>query len=129
MKLAGDSLGGALIGGTIGDTVEYFAVPGVAAMLSSTGTIVTVGALSMAASTMMFYDGRWPGDDPTKAPDGFEWRGNGSPGSSKGNWYNPDTGEILHPDLNHPQPIGPHWDFRDILKQWWRIFRNGKFPK
>ena len=42
---------------------------------------------------------------------------------------NPDTGEILHPDLNHPQPIGPHWDFRDILKQWWRIFRNGKFPK
>ena len=49
--------------------------------------------------------------------------------SSKGNWYNPDTGEILHPDLNHPRPIGPHWDFRDILKQWWRIFRNGKFPK
>ena len=65
---------------------------------------------------MMFYDGRWPGDDPTKAPDGFECRGNGAPRSSKGNWYNPDTGEILHPDLNHPQPIGPHCDFRDIFE-------------
>ncbi|MCI5746192.1 MAG: polymorphic toxin type 37 domain-containing protein, partial [Erysipelotrichaceae bacterium] len=159
-ELAGDILGGALIGGAIGGIVGYFAAPGIAAMLSSTGTIggalafaggmgltgagiaistvgqlalagtiVSVGALSAAASTMMFYDGRWPGDNPTKAPDGFEWRGNGAPGSSKGNWYNPDTGEILHPDLNHPQPIGPHWDFRDILKQWWRIFRNGKFPK
>ena len=159
-ELAGDILGGALIGGAIGGIVGYFAAPGIAAMLSSTGTIgealafaggmgstgagiaistvgqlalagtiFSVGALSAAASTMMFYDGRWPGDDPTKAPDGFEWRGNGAPGSSKGNWYNPDTGEILHPDLNHPQPIGPHWDFRDILKQWWRIFRNGKFPK
>ena len=159
-ELAGNILGGALIGGAIGGIVGYFAAPGIAAMLSSTGTIggalafaggmgstgagiaistvgqlalagtiVSVGALSTAASTMMFYDGRWPGDDPTKAPDGFEWRGNGAPGSSKGNWYNPDTGEILHPDLNHPQPIGPHWNFRDILKQWWRIFRNGKFPK
>ena len=47
----------------------------------------------------------------------------------KGNWYNPNTGEILHLDLDHPQPIGPHWDFRDILRQWWRIFKNGKFPK
>lgn len=97
--------------------------------LALAGTIVSVGALSAAASTMMFYDGRWPGDDPTKAPDGFEWRGNGAPGSSKGNWYNPDTGETLRPDLNHPQPIDPHWDFKDILKKWWRIFRNGKFPK
>ena len=55
--------------------------------------------------------------------------GNGAPGSSKGNRYNPDTGEILHPDLNHPRPIGPHWDFSDILKQWCGILRNGKFPK
>ena len=113
-ELAGDILGGALIGGAIGGIVGYFAAPGIAAMLSSTGTIggalafaggmgstgagiaistvgqlalagtiVSVGALSAAASTMMFYDGRWPGDDPTKAPDGFEWRGNGAPESSK----------------------------------------------
>ena len=159
-ELAGDILGGALIGGAIGGIVGYFAAPGIAAMLSSTGTIggalafaggmgatgagiaistvgqlalagtiVSVGVLSAAASTIMFYDGSWPGDDPTKAPDGFEWRGKGAPGSSRGNWYNPNTGEILHPDLNHPQPIKPHWDFRDILKQWWRIFKNGKFPK
>ncbi|MCM1260426.1 MAG: polymorphic toxin type 37 domain-containing protein [Prevotella sp.] len=155
-ELAGDIFVGALIGGIFG----YFAAPGIAAMLSSTGTIgdtlvfaggmgsagagiaisfvgqlalagsiVSIGALSAIASTIMFYDGRCPGDDPTKAPDGFEWRGNGKPGSSQGNWYNPSTGEILHPDLNHPQPIGPHWDFRDILRQWWRIFKNGKFPK
>ena len=158
--LVRDIFGGALVGGIIGGVFGYFAAPGIAAMLSSTGTIggafafagglgsasagiaissvgqlalvgaiTSVGVLSAGASAIMFYDGKWPGDDPKKAPDGFEWRGNGAPGSSQGNWYNPSTGEILHPDLNHPQPIGPHWDFRDILRKWWRIFKNGKFPK
>ena len=159
-ELVGDIFGGAIIGGIIGGVIGYFAAPGIAAMLSSTGTFgaglafagisgsagagiavstvgeltlatvaTSVGLLSAAASTVMYYNGSWPGDDPTKAPDGFEWRGKGQPGSSEGNWYNPDTKEILHPDLNHPDPIGPHWDFRDALKQWWRIFKNGIFRK
>ena len=31
-------------------------------------------------------------------------------GGDKGAWVNPNTGDSLHPDLNHPMPIGPHWD-------------------
>lgn len=45
-ELVGDILGGALIGGAIGGIVGYFAAPGIAAMLSSTGTIG--GALAFA---------------------------------------------------------------------------------
>ena len=45
-ELVGDVLGEALIGGAIGGIVGYFAAPGIAAMLSSTGTIG--GALAFA---------------------------------------------------------------------------------
>jgi RHS repeat-associated protein len=49
-----------------------------------------------------------PPSDPTQPPgEGWEWRGNGPPGSEQGSWYNPTTEESLHPDLNHPDPIGP----------------------
>lgn len=44
---------------------------------------------------------------------GWEWRGNGEPGSSEGSWYNPETDESLHPDLDHDEPEGPHWDWID----------------
>jgi hypothetical protein len=74
----------------------------------------------------------FPGFDPSKAPKGFEWRGKpgSKPGSKDGNWYNPKTGESLRPDLEHPKPIGPHWDYRDPSGNWWRIFPNGsKVPK
>ena len=37
---------------------------------------------------------------------GWEWRGNPPVGSPKGAWYNPGTGETLHPDLDHLPPIG-----------------------
>ena len=57
------------------------------------------------------YDWNDLGDDPTKCPKpGFEWKGNGPPGSGKGSWDNGT--EQLYPDLNHPGPIGPHWDYR-----------------
>lgn len=38
--------------------------------------------------------GEYSGDDPTKAPDGYEWRGKpgSQPGSKDGSYYNPDTG-------------------------------------
>ena len=69
----------------------------------------------------------YPGDDPTIAPDGTEWKGNGEPGSKSGNYYNPNTKESFHPDLNHPDPIGPHWDYKDPHGNWWRLFKN-KMP-
>jgi len=60
--------------------------------------------------------------DPTQAPgDDWEWRGKGQPGSDRGAWYNPGTGESLHPDMNHPAPIGPHWDYKDPQGNRWRV--------
>jgi RHS repeat-associated protein len=61
---------------------------------------------------------------------GWQWRGRGPPGSNEGNWYNPKTGESLHPDQSHPPPLGPHWDYRAPDGQWWRIFPDGSIhPK
>jgi len=70
---------------------------------------------------------KFPGTDPAKAPIGYEWRGKtgAKPGSKDGNWYNPETGESLRPDLNHPSPVGPHWDYRDPSGNWWRLFPDG----
>ena len=52
---------------------------------------------------------KYPGDDPTKAPDGTEWRGKpgSKPGDKVGNYHNQNTGESYRPDLNHDPPIGP----------------------
>jgi hypothetical protein len=84
------------------------------------------GKISNAAKTgeKLF---KFSGNNPGKAPKGFEWKGKpGSiPGSKDGNWYNPKTGESLRPDLNHPKPIGPHWDYKDPSGKWWRIFPDG----
>jgi RHS repeat-associated protein len=67
---------------------------------------------------------KYPGNDPSRPPKGYEWRGKpgSKPGSQDGNWYNPNTGESLRPDLNHPNPIGPHWDYRSPAGKWYRIF-------
>ncbi len=56
----------------------------------------------------------------------WEWRGNESPDSGRGSWYNPHTDESLHPDLNHGPPIGPHWDYIDPSGNRWRIFPDGR---
>lgn len=54
----------------------------------------------------------YPGNDPAKSPgENFEWRGKGEPITGKGAWVNLKTGETLHPDLNHRDPYGPHWDY------------------
>jgi RHS repeat-associated protein len=50
-------------------------------------------------------------EDPTECPgEGYEWREKGEPGSDKGSWYNPETDTSVHPNRNHPEPIGPHND-------------------
>ena len=70
---------------------------------------------------------KWPGTDPTKAPPGTQWRGQpgSTPGSGQGNYYNPNTGETFRPDLNHPAPIPPHWDYRAPDGTWYRIMPDG----
>ncbi len=74
----------------------------------------------------------YPGNDATKCEmPGFEWRGSGSPLTGQGNYYNPSTGESLHPDLEHGPPIGPHWDYSIRGEETvYRIFPNGSIePK
>jgi len=56
---------------------------------------------------------------------GWEWRGTGDPGSSKGSWYNPNSGESLHPDLGHPDPIGPHYDWKAPNGTTYRVYPDG----
>jgi RHS repeat-associated protein len=75
---------------------------------------------------------KYPGNDPAKCKvKGYEWRGNGMPGSGQGNFVNSKTGEWLHPDLNHGPPIGPHWDYGIRgNSQTFRIFPDGSMgPK
>ncbi|WP_163325044.1 polymorphic toxin type 37 domain-containing protein [Draconibacterium mangrovi] len=33
--------------------------------------------------------------------------------------------ESLRPDLYQPDPIGPHWDYRDSSGKWWRLYPDG----
>jgi len=72
-------------------------------------------------------DIKYPGNDPTKSPEGYEWKGkpNSQPGSKEGSYYNPKTDEVLRPDLGHGDPPGPHWDYRDPNGDWWRINPDG----
>ncbi|MDX3187347.1 DUF6531 domain-containing protein [Streptomyces sp. MN03-5084-2B] len=52
--------------------------------------------------------------DATESPGpGWVWRGDPKypVGSDRGAWYNPETTETLHPDMEHGGDIGPHWDY------------------
>ena len=70
---------------------------------------------------------KYPGNDPTKCNiPNFEWRGSGPPETGHGNFVNMKTGEWLHPDLNHPAPIGPHYDYIPYKNgPVYRIFPDG----
>ncbi|UQX88701.1 polymorphic toxin type 37 domain-containing protein [Jatrophihabitans telluris] len=64
--------------------------------------------------------------NPAESPGtGWEWRGTGDPGTSKGSWYSPNTGESLHPDLGHPGPIGPHYDWKAPDGTTYRVYPDG----
>lgn len=70
--------------------------------------------------------------DPSQPPGpGWEWRGNGPAGSDQGSWVDPKTGEVLHPDLGHGDPIGPHYDWRPVKGgPTYRVFPDGRItPK
>jgi RHS repeat-associated protein len=68
-----------------------------------------------------------PGDSPGE---GWEWKGKGTPESGKGNWVNPETGQKIHPDLNHPDPKGPHWGLTNPDGSKWDFFPDkGKWEQ
>ena len=74
------------------------------------------------------FNGDGLGLDPSQCPgEGFEWRGNSPPESGKGNWFNPVTGEKLHPDLWHPDPKGPHWGYKDSDGISYDLFPDGSW--
>jgi uncharacterized protein RhaS with RHS repeats len=75
---------------------------------------------------------KYPGGDPAVAPPGTQWRGKPgtNPGDPQGAYYNPNTGESYHPDLNHPAPVGPHWDYVAPDGTQYRIMPDGSLvPK
>jgi hypothetical protein len=45
----------------------------------------------------------------------------------QGNWYYPNTKEWLRPDLNHPEPIPPRWDYGTPDGKTYRKFPDGSF--
>ena len=79
-------------------------------IVSSVGTI--------AGNIYMKYNPPYPGRNPNKIPDGFNNRAN-----EYANYYNPKRNQSLRPDLSHPAPYGPHWDWKDSNGQWWRLYR------
>ena len=70
--------------------------------------------------------------DPAIAPgEGFEWKGKGGPGSKEGTYYCPQTGQSRHPDIDHPAPIGLHWDYnrKGSGCKGWREYLSGRVAK
>jgi RHS repeat-associated protein len=67
----------------------------------------------------------WDGKT-TPAP-GWTWAGPDAPGGKNGAWVSPDGSQSLHPDFDHPAPIGPHvdWNIKRPQKERWRIFPDG----
>ncbi len=81
------------------------------------GPLTTEESLSVSAYNLRTIietkgPGFGPGWDPGACPGpGWEWKGKDPAGGKRGNYTNPETGESLHPDLDHEPPIGPHWDY------------------
>ena len=73
---------------------------------------------TIAGNMYMKYNPRYPGNNPNRIPDGFNDRVN-----PKANYYNPKTGQSLHPDLQHAAPINPQWAWKDSNEDWWRLYR------
>lgn len=92
------------------------------------GVILLEEAPPIEVPDMLIPD--YPGDDPTTPPDDdYKWKGKPPEGGDKGAWVNDKTGEQWHPDLNHPLPKGPHWDYKDSSGTRWRIFPDNTFEQ
>lgn len=65
-------------------------------------------------------------EDPTQPPGpGWEWKGRGEVGSNEGSWVSPGGEEKLHPDLNHPEPYPPHYDWETPHGDY-RVYPDGE---
>ncbi|HHU47912.1 MAG TPA: hypothetical protein GXZ40_08445 [Bacteroidales bacterium] len=106
----------------MGKNVAYWTSTG----LTIVGSIVLAKKISGGKGNI-----KYPRNDPTKAPKGFQWKGRpgSTPGSKQGNYVNTKTNETLRPDLSHPAPIKPHWDYTDPSGTQWRIFQDGSRVK
>jgi len=70
---------------------------------------------------------QYPGNDPLAKPEGdYIWKGRGDVLSRQGMWVNDETSVALREDLNHPLPIGPHWDQWDKDKNRFRVYEDGR---
>ncbi len=74
---------------------------------------------------------KFPGYKNKSPGKGFEWRGSSSPEDNKGNWYNRETGESYHWDVNHSEGKEPHWDYKhpEGWKRGYRIFEDGSWEQ
>ena len=72
---------------------------------------------------------KFPGYKNKSPGKGFEWRGSSSP--EEGNWYNRETGESYHWDVNHSEGKEPHWDYKhpEGWKRGYRIFEDGSWEQ
>lgn len=71
------------------------------------------------AKDLPWQKGKSPGAD-------WEWKGTGNPESGDGNWVNKETGQKLHPDLEHGDPKGPHWGLQQPNGEKVDIFPDGR---
>ena len=115
-------------------------------LLTAVGIVVGVSVVAYYAANILVEVGTWitdtittlltsaeksepdppdvtyPGDNPTEAPDGYEWRGPDKQGGKRGGYANPNGKDSWHPDLDHPDGVDPHWDYNDGYGHRWRVF-------
>ena len=110
----------------IGDVIYYggIAILDISTLYTFAQTVPEVSLEEKEEAEPEPPDVTYPGDDPTKAPEGTKWKGKGEQGSKQGNYYDPEKDMSWHPDLDHPEPIGPHWDLKDSAGIWWRIAKG-----
>jgi hypothetical protein len=123
----------------LSDRISNWISPGASCTVGQNSAQQFVGTVATIVGLMRFGGARdevapGPGpktgspnfEDPSQSPGtGWEWRGQQPPGGPNGAWYNPSTGESLHPDLSHPDPIGPHYDYRAPDGTFYRIYPDG----
>ncbi|MFZ9794576.1 MAG: polymorphic toxin type 37 domain-containing protein, partial [Gemmataceae bacterium] len=119
--------------GTYGELLTLFELYyGQISLEQASERLGTTGALQLCGAGI--FRGKGPSKPYTRIPatlgespgPGWVWRGQPPVGGGKGAWFRPSTGESLHPDLNHPGPIGPHWDWRAPDGTFWRLFPDGR---
>ncbi len=127
---------GAVNGGRIG-ALGGSALGPLGTVVGGLGGALAGAGIGWYATGPMWNETKGPNNAPPIPPTsggspgkGWEWKGTGSPESGRGNWVNPETGQKLHPDLNHPAPKGPHWGLTNPDGSKWDYFPDsGKWQQ